>query len=104
MLQNSSVNVWVRNPTPVTVQVTDRFDEQATIINEGYCEGCEAYRHTKDEVLVIHSSQKYSISGKLCVKNDGSVYVTNPGELQDGSCKSLIYTCILHVRDADSYS
>ena len=75
---------WRRDPTPVTVKVAERLSDKI-IINESYS---QAYSDKKVESLIIYD-QEYSISGKLCVKNDGSVYVKNPGDLEDASCKYI---------------
>ena len=76
---------WIRDATPVTVKVAEPLSDKTMIIqNESYS---EAHRHEKVESLIVHSNQEYYISGKLCVKKDGSVYVKNPGDLPDVACK-----------------
>ena len=76
--------MWIRDPTPVTIKVAERLSDGMIIQNESYI---EAHRNKKVESLIIYSNQEYSLSGKLCVKVDGSVYVKNPEDLPDVSCK-----------------
>ena len=90
----------MRAPKPVTVELAERLSDTTMIINESYS---KTYRHNEAESLIIYNQLRYSISGKLCVKDDGSVYVRNPGELNDASCKYITSICIASYVSLDYY-
>lgn len=72
---------WVRNPTPVTVGFKI-IEEQVTIVTEGYTNDT----HQKESEILV--DDKRVISGKLCVKKDGSIFVDQgPEEPDDASQK-----------------
>lgn len=74
---------WERRDKPVTVEVErlcSEEDEVMIIKPEG------TYHKENDEIIVEERRRTY-ISGKLRVKKDGSVVVTNPGDPDDASCE-----------------
>ena len=81
------VDRWTRNPAPVTVEVKI-VEEQVIIQCEGYGNG----DHQEDNEIEVIDKERV-IYGKLCVKTDGSLFVSQ-GELEepdDGSqnCKHI---------------
>ena len=83
----SSVVKCVRDPTPVTVELVTRSSEDEMTI---------AANDDDARVVIMNESCTQSFSGKLGVKEDGTVFVTDPTETSnDASCK-YIY---LHIDD-----
>ena len=87
---------WVRDPRPITVKISEQLsqDEEITFRNESCIVERDGKRRVdkyqkQEEQIFIHEERV--ISGKLCVKRDGSVFVTNPGDPNDASCKCAGY-------------
>ena len=79
---------WIRSSTSVALEIAARAEgtsgTESLIVNESYIRS-----GSEEEAQFIVRQECFScISGKLCVKNDGSVYVINPKDSpNDVSCK-----------------
>ena len=85
---------WIRSSTSVTLGITANginTVNESFIVNESYISGGnESYFQCRSEEaaeFIVRQECPGCISGKLCVQKDGSVYVRNPKDSNDVSCK-----------------